>query len=419
MRNLFLLLFLTSSLALSAQETERCSADQWQAQLFEKYPEAYRTAQAQENYIRNWIQNQAAPRNGAQITIPVVVHIVYQEDAHNIPDLWIQSQIEVLNEDFRLLNENVRYIPTEFQNIATDTEIEFCLASLDPQGLPTNGITRTPTQVNCIGDIFTVEEEGKSRLFYSNLGGKDAWDTESYLNIWVANSCNTLLGVAPGTAFIDVAPEEDGVVIDWKHFGNNCESSEAAPYHLGRTATHEIGHYLNLKHPWSSCNSSEGDLVDDTPAQSAPYFGCPIYPQRSCGSNDVFMNFMNYTDDACMSMFTVGQKARMLAMLDGPRSGLKNSDGCSLIPPPSPFDKEAINIYPNPVKDCIHIDFNAEIAGDIEVKLADAAGRIVYQIIESSRNFRSIDTSRLQSGVYFLYFQAGKRTITKKILVTP
>lgn len=412
-----ILLFILS-ISLSAQEAiDRCATEQWQSWQEARHPALKQAQLEQEAELSNWRPSQATPRNGAAITIPVVVHIIYQEDKENLTDLQIQSQLDVLNEDFRLQNENVSYIPGEFEIIAADTEIEFCLASLDPSGRPTTGITRTNTSINCIGDIFTVEEAEKSRLFYSNLGGQDAWDTKQYLNIWVANSCGALLGVAPSTAFSEVIPEEDGVVIDYLYFGNNCFSAESFPYHLGRTTTHEIGHFLGLKHPWSDCNDATGDGIDDTPAQAQPYYGCPTYPQRSCGSSDIYMNFMNYTDDACMTLFTQGQKARMLAILDGPRIGLTTSVGCALLPSTQPFSDKAIFLYPNPVVNCLHINFDAEISGDVDVKMTDALGRIVYQNLESSRNFRSIDTSRLNGGVYFLSFRAGKQTFTKKILV--
>jgi hypothetical protein len=316
-----------------------------------------------------------------------------------------------------MMNSNIDAIPAEFKSIAADTEIEFCLASLTPNGIPTTGITRTKTVIDCIADIYTVKENEKPMLLYDYLGGKSAWDTDSYLNIWVANSCGTVLGVTPSLAFSVLVPEEDGIVIDYQYFGNNCESAPSSPYHLGRTTTHEIGHYLNLRHPWSDCDSSDGDFVEDTPQQDAIYYGCPSYPQSSCGSSDMFMNFMNYTDDLCMSMFSEGQKMRMLAALDGPRKGLKESVGCAWLQPNLPFDAAAIVIYPNPAKQCIHIDFNATIDGNVIVELKDAMGKLIFRDIESARSFRSIDATSLSNGIYFVTFEAGKRLITKKVLV--
>ena len=206
-------------------------------------------------------------------------------------------------------------------------------------------------------------------------------------------------------------------LLNTKHFGNNCASSGAAPYHLGRTATHEIGHFFNLRHPWGDCDEEDPDGVVDTPHQEDPYYGCPSYPQTSCGTSDMYMNFMNYTDDACMSMFTIGQKERMMASLAGPRSGLTESVGCAFVNQPTPFGPEAINLYPNPASNCIHIDFNADIPGDVDVEMVNGMGQVVYKNMESSRNFRSIDAAGLMNGVYYVSFRAAKQTITKKILI--
>ena len=312
---LFLIAF--STVAFS-QSIQRCAYEELLEDHHERIPTLDRKISELESFTKNWIEqnaNQAKSRNGEIITIPVVVHIVYKNEEENLSDLIIQSQIEVINEDFRMLNTNAQSIPDEFKSLAVDTEIEFCLASINPDGLPTTGITRTMTDVDCIADILEVKDDGKSRLFYEYLGGIDAWDTESYLNIWVASSCGKVLGITPSLAFSISVPEEDGVVIDYNYFGNNCQSAESYPYHLGRTTTHEIGHYLNLYHPWSDCDDPNGDYVEDTPTQEEPYYGCPSYPQVSCGTNDMFMNYMNYVDDMCMSMFSQGQKMRMMAVL--------------------------------------------------------------------------------------------------------
>ena len=269
-----------------------------------------------------------------------------------------------------------------------------------------------------VSQIFwRFRKNGEPNLFYDYLGGVDAWDPESYLNIWVANSCGKVLGVTPSLAFSISVPEEDGVVIDYNYFGNNCQSAESYPYHLGRTTTHEIGHYFSLYHPWSECSDTIGDYVDDTPTQQEPYYGCPSYPQSSCGTSDMFMNYMNYVDDICMSMFSEGQKMRMMAALDGPRKGLTESVGCALLTQDLPFGDDAITIYPNPARQCIHIDFNATIEGEVIVELKDAVGKLIFRDVESARAFRSIDATALSNGIYFVTFEAGKRLITKKVLV--
>ncbi len=417
----FIILFLFISNFIAPSNGQRCSTDELYEQHLQEFPELAERALELENNLQRQIATQAGQRDGV-ITIPVVVHILYTKEEENIPELQVFAQLEVLNEDFRLLNETVPNIPGEFKSLAADTEIEFCLASLDPDGLPTTGINRIETTVETIIDVTNTKSGRRPRALYTELGGADAWDTEHYLNIWVGEG-GQLLGAATNIAVSDFLPEEDGIVIDYKVFGNNCSFDSSNPddpinpYNLGRTATHEIGHYFNLRHPWGNCDGDDKDFVDDTPRQASPYFGCPSYPQMSCGSSDMYMNFMNYSDDACMSMFTQGQKERMLATLAGPRAGLKESVGCALLNAPQPFSDEAILVYPNPAVNCLHIDFNAEIPGDIDVEMYNSLGQVVYHIVESSRNFRSIDTSKFANGIYFVSFRAAKQTITKTVMV--
>ncbi len=408
----YLLFFLSTD--LSAQL--RCAFDEHRNAQEQKYEGMAAQNEALNQSLQNLpFPTSAQPRQ--EITIPVVVHILYSTEAENIPDQQIYAQIDVINEDFRLLNENVQNIPDEFKPFAVDTEIEFCLASIGPDGVPTTGINRIQTEVDCIARIATSVQGNRSQLFYSSIGGSDAWDTERYLNIWVGNTCGDFLGLATSIAVPDYQPEEDGIVIDYNYFGNNCNSDFSAPYNLGRTATHEIGHFLGLLHPWGNCESDDSDFISDTPSQDAPYYGCPSYPQISCGSSDMYMNFMNYSDDVCMALFTAGQKERMLAALAGPRAGLTESVGCALLDPIVPFGRDAISLYPNPAENCIHIDFDADIPGDIQVQMLDAAGQEIYYTIESSRNFRPIDATNLPNGIYFVSFRAAKQTITKKIMV--
>jgi hypothetical protein len=272
-------------------------------------------------------QLEATPQKNRQlITIPVVVHILYQNAEQDISDQQIFSQIDVLNEDYRKLNANASSIPAAFSSIAADCEIQFCLAARSPQGLASNGITRTQTSVSA----FSLNDAMKR----STTGGVDAWPTDKYLNIWVCNLANNLLGFAtlPGT----VIPALDGVVIGYKFFGRNTPLG--GNYNKGRTATHEIGHWLNLIHIWGDDDNasdpcSGSDQVTDTPNQEGSNFQCPSYPSPSCGNtSDMFMNFMDYTYDQCMNMFTTGQKTRMQNTISLQRSGLLTSYGCLGVP---------------------------------------------------------------------------------------
>ena len=254
------------------------------------------------------------------ITIPVVVHVVYRTSTENVSDAQIQSQIDVLNADYRKLNADITKVPSAFASVAADCQIQFCLAKRDPNGAATNGITRTQTTKTAFSD----DDQVKS----SATGGKTPWNTAQYLNLWVCNLGSELLGYAQ---FPGGPTTTDGVVVNYICFGTT--GTAVAPFNKGRTATHEVGHWLNLRHIWGD-GTCATDYVSDTPTQSAPNYACPTHPKVSCSnSGDMFMNYMDYTDDACMYMFSSGQSTRMNAVLasGGSRYSLVSSLGC--VPP--------------------------------------------------------------------------------------
>jgi hypothetical protein len=270
-------------------------------------------------------------RSGITI-IPVVVHVVFNTAAQNLTDAQVQGQISILNQDYRRLNSDASQVPAEFAGVAGDTRVQFALAARDPSCNTTTGITRTQTTVTSFdGTTDTIKA--------ASTGGADPWPAAQYLNIWVGPLQGNLLGrgTFPGTA-----ANIDGIIINTTAFGNGANA--LAPYNLGRTATHEIGHYLNLLHTFqggctgtdpTTC-STAGDNVCDTPGELAAEFGCPGV-QNTCTDtptdlDDPNMDYMDYVDDRCMFMFTAGQTARIQATLAGPRSSLAASAGA--IPPP-------------------------------------------------------------------------------------
>jgi hypothetical protein len=269
-------------------------------------------------WVENYVANYDPSRSGHDYMIPVVFHVVYRTAAENISDAQLISQLDVLNEDFRRLNADRINTPSEFATISADSKIEFCLAVRDPNNNPTTGITRTATSVTSFSTNDNVKRDAN--------GGRNPWPRDSYLNIWVCNLGTSLLGYAqfPGG---DAAT--DGVVLNYRYTGRY--GSALAPFNLGRTGTHEVGHWLGLYHIWGddggACTGS--DQVADTPNQGNSYSGCPSHPRNSCGSNDMFMNYMDYVDDNCMNAFTQGQNTRMHGFLDGFRAPLQNSLGCT------------------------------------------------------------------------------------------
>ena len=296
------------------------------------------------NGIEQLIQKRLASdrkwRTSGVINIPVVFHILYSTNnaTQNISNARIQAQMDVLTQDFSGTNPDLSNTPSVFQSMTGGMTIEFCMAAQDPNGNPTDGIVRKQTTVTSFSQNNAIK--------FDTQGGDDAWDTEQYLNIWVGNLGGGLLGYAQ---FPGGADATDGVVILNAAIGGPGAPGTATPYHLGRTATHEIGHWLNLRHITGD-NTCGNDFVSDTPTQQSLNFGCPSFPQISCNNapnGEMYMNFMDYTNDACMVMFTAGQVARMEACINTVRPGLLTSPGC--IPagssaPVANFSASATNI---------------------------------------------------------------------------
>lgn len=297
--------------ASGTPQTRTCATMQLHRRLLDTEPSYARLRDDIENQAMLYEADHGLAGLAGVTQIPVVVHVLWHEPHQNISDEQIASQITVLNQDFRRSNPDSEQIPAPFRPLAADAHIEFVLASIDPQGAPTSGIERRHSEVSSFG----ADDGVKSRT----TGGLDAWPADSYLNIWVCPLGGGLLGYAQ---FPGGPPETDGVVILQSAFGT--VGTAAPPFHLGRTTTHEVGHWLNLNHIWgddgTGCTGT--DNVADTPNQGGPNGGQPTFPQISCNNGphgDMFMNYMDYVDDPAMFMFSTGQVARMQACLDGPR----------------------------------------------------------------------------------------------------
>ena len=284
--------------------------------LLEAHPQYHQHMDQIEEFTRNFV-NTPQLRNNTVITIPVVVNVVYKTSAQNISDAQIQSQIDVLNDDFRRTNSDADNTWSQ----AADTEIEFCLASVDPDGNPTNGIRRKSTN----------KPSWQANDAMKGNQGLTPWDPSSYLNIWVCNLSGGLLGYAQ---FPGGPSSTDGVVCDYAYFGTI--GTATSPFDLGRTCTHEVGHYLNLRHIWGDGGCSVDDFVGDTPLSDGPNYGCAT-GHVSCGSVDMVQNYMDYSDDACMNLYTSGQALRMQALFEpgGFRFSLTESAGCGNAPDPT------------------------------------------------------------------------------------
>lgn len=336
MKNIFFLLLILTCLSASvkpvfAQEEEiRCSTFEYTEKLKQEIPGYAQQLEQNEKVIGEWIKNHPNYKTRGVITIPVVVHILYSvaDDGdsipyHNISDWQVVSEIDAMNEDYSRGNADAYKTPLPFQQYAADCEIQFCLAKRDPEGNPTTGIIHKPTGMRCFNDFSSMK--------HNSSGGDDAWPYTEYLNIWVCCLSGGALGYS--TLPSNFIGDEDGCVVHYKAFGRiNTRSKK---YNWGRTGTHEVGHWFNLIHIWGDSNCGD-DKVDDTPVQKTNNFGCQVFPKtNNCPGHtkdgEMFMNYLDYSNDSCMNLFTLGQKQRMMAAINSFRQSILSSNGC--VPP--------------------------------------------------------------------------------------
>lgn len=335
-----------------------------------------------------------------EVVIPVVVHVVYRTADENISEEQVRSQIESLNADFNRENTDFQKVPAVFAPLADRAAIRFRLATADPEGRPTEGIIRRRTERT----NFYTNDAVKSAA----SGGSDAWDSRQYLNVWVCNMPSNLQGYS---SFPGEAAGKDGIVIRYDVFGTKGRLS--APFDKGRTLTHEVGHWLGLRHLWGDTPCGD-DGVHDTPRQRSGNRGVPQFPRVNTGCDngpygDMFMNFMDFSDDAALLMFTRGQVSMMRSQFinGGARRSLLSSKGLE-----KPWNMSIASIpvsgagecrvYPNPAAHSIRVSNTQQSSeSGIPYSITDAAGKPVLTG-RQNRTGDPIDVSRLPEGVYHL-----------------
>lgn len=440
------LLFLIQSAFLFAQNTAPgqiiCGNEVFSHLVQTQYPDLQHAFDATFEAAAHKAR-QGGADDRSTLTIEVVVHVVWKTAAENLADSVIENQIAVLNEDFNRLNADTANLRQAFKASAGNAGIQFKLAKIVRRQTSTN------FTVNLLGGSLLAE------LKQTAKGGSDAWDPQHYLNIWICNiRPATILGIPLaqilGFAFppnglshwpdgaAAPTPGEDGVVIDYHVFGRNNPNTIAIPggsgnlVVRGRTPTHEVGHYLGLRHIWgdggllgaNDCQQSDG--VDDTPFASAQSnFDCDktkntcsqveAYYQRDMP--DLIENYMDYASESCMNMFTKGQVAIMRSVLDGPRSGLVNSVGTG-----SPVTSNHFRLVPNPSNGLSHIYAQLEQNAALSVRVTDANGRSMYEIPAQEYPEGSVqinlDTQKWPAGLYFVQVQTTGSTIVRKLQVS-
>jgi hypothetical protein len=413
MRTFLLCIYLIASSLIFAQR--ECVTQQYVAGLVTNAAIAKSMADVENFIVSSSTNIRSSVANGTGsnqvIRIPVVVHVLYNAQHLNISDEQIKSQLNAMNRDFGRQNGDTINTPARFKPLAASVNIEFVLATADPKGRPTNGVVRKQTT--------TTDWNMDDKIKFTASGGDDAWDSRYYLNIWVGKM-RSLLGYssAPGGPV-----EKDGLVISPTAFGTQ---NVFAPYDMGRTVVHEAGHWMGLKHIWGDTYCGD-DLVGDTPKQGGFTSGCPTTFRSSCDNNtmgDMYMNYMDFTNDACMNLFTLGQAERMMTLFQagGPRNSFLISKGLN-----DPWLEESpivetlpanttLTIYPNPAINELIINFANE--GNWmgkELKLLSINGSLIQKIIITSK-LQKINTSKLQPGMYILQGENGELKLKEKFI---
>ena len=426
LRSLFLLVFATITSLTFGQD--RCGTVQY---MKNTQDENFQLNQLQ---FEEWIQKKirarkrsTAQRQQAIFEIPVVVHVIHNGEAvgsgTNISDAQVLSQISVLNEDYRRMNADASLTPTEFLPLAGSMDIEFVLAKQDPEGLATTGIER----VQGTKSLWSLNDNYE-------LKSLSYWPAEDYLNIWVCNLTGVLgysqfpVSDLPGLESSSDNRLTDGVVIAYNAFGSEDDGPFVltSKYRKGRTTTHEVAHFFGLRHIWGDDNGQCGgtDYVNDTPNQASETLGCPSAAPMSCGVRTMFQNYLDYTDDVCMNLFTVEQIGRMTSVIENSprRASLLSSPGL-LDPVPVANDLGIRKIISPLDGEC-----NGMVTPTIEVRNYGSnvvsSARITLRVdgvIVETKNFTITSLSPLQSTTLSFSptsFTSGVHVVSFEITLT-
>ncbi len=405
---------------VSAREGEKkdrgCGSMEYKA-MEEKANPALKSIREQlEIEMQHYMKNNPAMSTQALITMPIVFHVVYNGAAENVSDNCIAQTLIALNKDFRKQNADfATKCPAVFQPMAADCEMQFCMATKDPTGAASNGITRTSTTVASFSTNNAVK--------YTAQGGKDVWDRNKFVNLWVCDLGSSLLGYGQ---FPGGSAATDGVVCHYKYLVQSGGCG-AAPFELGRTTVHELGHFFNLRHIWGDANCGD-DQVADTPTQQGSNFGCPTFPKVTCSNGpngDMHVNYMDYVDDKCMVMFTAGQKTRMVAALNtSTRSGLLTSAatncGATSIGISENYLSDLVSVFPNPSSGVFTINASIPNVSTADIIIYNAIGEAVLEkrITIKYGNGVEVDLTDKPEGMYLIKLKTSEGVVTKQIVIS-
>jgi len=424
---------------------QKCCNTEYEQMLEKAYPGI--TAAAAKTFETTRARA-AVKSTNETLRIPVVFHIIHNDSTENLSDELVFEQLDILNKDFQRLNEDAANIRDTFLNVVGSPDIEFYLANIDPEGFPTSGITRTFTNKQSFLEdldndiLFDNSTQAQldfleilNQIKFSENGGINAWDTNRYLNIWLGDisvlvagqSLPVLLGFgfppisAPnweGQAFPDNFTDIDGVVVHYEAFGTFPPPPLLEGLTgFGRTLTHEVGHYLGLRHIWGDGDCEQDDGIEDTPAadgSSQPYIvtSCEqIAEQDSCPDDlmpDMIENYMDYSREICQNSFTIEQSNLMRAMLEGPRADLM-----------LPFVVSGVNevkrewsIFPNPSADKFISLRGIDEVGQLSIY--NSSGQLQ---VSQEHNGGRIYIGNLLSGVYLLELRLDEELLSRRFVV--
>ncbi len=444
--------FLFSPLLSEAQETNHtCGMQAMKEALLQANPQLETVMkQVQEQQVKSAYEFKAAHANAALKTtaaapIPVVFHIVLNEA--QIAQLGgaagikkrVDSQIIVLNRDFNARNSDSVRIPANFKPLYANAGIEFGLARRKADGSATDGYEIIVTTENGF-EMQGSGSVGFKGAKYAATNGADAWDPAKYLNVWVINPLSngspaSILGlcVPPSFSAYGIPQAEFGLVLNYGAFGKRTLYADyyISGINAGRTLTHEVGHYFELRHIWGDddgqCPSdSRGadDGIADTPPQSEASFGCPTYPKfdncSATGDGIMFMNYMDYVNDACMMMFTKDQAAMMQSNVQPGANSYSLTQHPELLQYPTGIetamaDEAALTVYPNPTTGVVYLTNTNAVIKD--VKVYNVVGNVVFNGSSvNDKNF-TIDLSGYPKGVYTVQCNTANGIATKRIVL--
>ena len=420
-KTLLALIAIIFSFIANSQNADRCGSNEAIKQQMIADPIYAKKVEAllknKGNYSRSNTRSdkKGKPPTPATITIPVVVHVVYNTAAQNISDAQVQSQIDVLNADFTASNSDYNNYDAGYGSVKGDLDINFCLVQ----------VIHKQTKTKSFGT--------NDNMKYDKRGGSDAVDPMHVLNIWVCN-LGKLLGYAyyPG-----ISPEKFGVVCHVNAFGKGSSYNLMADYNLGRTTTHEVGHCFGLAHIWGDSNCGT-DEVDDTPLHNTANFGCPGEGHLSTCTGtplEMWMNYMDYTDDRCMYFFSDGQASRadffidsdpqLNSIINSACTSTRGSNNDITVSSNNTFNSARtiagnVSLYPTITSGQLTLSIGNSMEGKAGINIYNQAGALMMKqqiFISNGKRYDQVDVSKLPNGIYFLEFTQSLNKQTTKFIV--